>query len=110
MYRGASLTSSDKDAMFHLMWLSEGRVLPISDWGSRPVPQGTSVFMKHGDGRFEYMFSKDEKYSGRIDFREFPEQVSELLSNYTPDGYEGVVLYMNEDALRIASKHGKYDY
>ena len=110
MYRGASLTASDKDAMLHLMWVSTGRVLPVKDWGQRPVPQGTSVFMKHADGGFEYMFTKDEKYDGEVDWREGEQEVRETLATYTPEDYFGMVFYMNRDALRIASRHSKMAY
>lgn len=96
--------------MLHLMWVSTGRVLPVKDWGSSPVPQGTSVFMKHTDGKFEYMFTKDEKYDGAVDWREDEQAVREALASYTPEDYTGTVFYMNMDALKIASKHSKMAY
>ena len=109
MYQGATLSTADKDMMLKFMWKSMGRVLTKDDWEGRPVPQGVSVFNKRGD-RFEYMFTKDEKYSGGIDWREDRETVLAALSDYTNGDYMGVVLYMNGDALRIASKHMRFAY
>lgn len=109
MFRGASLTVGDKDAMLHFMWVSTGRVLTTEEWGSRPVPQGVTVFMKHPDS-FEYMFTKDEKYPGKVDWREDGRAVLDMLNSYTPEGYVGTVMYMNADALKIASKHSKMAY
>lgn len=110
MFRGVSLTVSHKDAMLEFMWKSVGRVLDKDSWGSRPVPQGVSVFNKRDAGDFEYMFTKDERYDGKVDWREDRDSVMETLRAYTPEGYSGVVLYMNEDALKIASKHQKMAY
>ena len=109
MYQGTVLTTADKDLMLEFMWKSMGRVLSKDDWGSRPVPQGVSVFNKRG-GHFEYMFTKDEKYPGVVDWREDREDVITALNDYTNDDYTGVVFYLNGDALRIASKHMRFAY
>lgn len=109
MHRGATLSEADKDLMLQFMAMSVGRVLSKNVWGSRPVPQGVSVFNKRGD-RFEYMFTKDEKYSRPVDWREKKSEVLSMLRNYTNEDYTGVVFYMNEGALQIASKHMKLSY
>ena len=109
MYRGASLSVADKDLMLQFMYMSMGRVLTKIAWGNRPVPQGVSVFNKRGD-RFEYMFTKDEKYSREVDWRADRESVLATLRNYTSDSYSGIVFYMNGEALKIASKHMKLSY
>ena len=69
---------------------------------------GISVFKAHKD-RLEYMFTKDEKYSGIVDCRNESWCDSDI-ENYIPDGYIGTVLYMNRDALAIVSKHRKHPY
>lgn len=109
MYRGAVLSAADKDLMLRFMCESMGRVLTKDGWGHRPVPQGVSVFNKRR-GHFEYMFTKDEKYHGSVDWRDDPEKVLAALSDYTNGDYTGVVFYMNGDALRIASKHMRFAY
>lgn len=73
------------------------------------MPQGVSVFNKRGE-HFEYMFTKDEKYSREVDWRADRKNVLATLRNYTSDGDSGVVFYMNEGALKIASKHMKMSY
>lgn len=109
MYRGTALSTADKDLMLQFMWKSMGRVLTKDDWGDRPVPQGVSVFNKRGD-RFEYMFTKDEKYPGSVDWREDRGSVLAALRDYTNPDYTGAVLYLNGDALRAASKHMRFAY
>lgn len=109
MYRGATLSTADKDLMLQFMYMSTGRVLTKVAWGNRPVPQGVSVFNKRGE-HFEYMFTKDEKYSHEVDWRVDRKSVLATLRNYTSDSDSGAVFYMNEDALKIASKHMKMSY
>lgn len=107
---GETLSASDKDLMCDFRFMSMGRVLPKDSWPNHTIPQGVSVFLRHTTGIFEYMFTKDDKYSGKVDYRTDSNEVQQLLVQYTPADYVGVVLYMNEDALKIASKHMKHAY
>lgn len=108
MYRGRELSLADKDLMSEFVYASIGRVCTMTAWGKKNIPQGISVFKTHKD-RLEYMFTKDEKYSGIVDCRNESWCDSDI-ENYIPDGYIGTVLYMNRDALAIVSKHRKHPY
>lgn len=110
-YVKPTLTEQDLDAMSCFLDMARGRVLPSSEWGGRPVPQGVSVFIRNGSGTFEYLFTKDEKYTGRVDYHRTLEEFdfkgeifTPLYSYVRPDDYEPVY-YMNRDAVAIVSKH-----
>ena len=110
MYTQPFLTQHDKDVMSDFAYASIGRVLTADQWAGTSLPQGVSVFKRHSSGRFEYMFTKDEKYSGTVDARYNRDEVREMLIRYTPKNYIGNVYYMNEDAMAIVSKHRKHPY
>lgn len=109
------LTDDDLDLMSQFLDCSRGRVLPSSEWGGRSIPQGVSVFIQNDIGVYEYMFTKDEKYTGRVDYRRDPSSFNhkgELytpLYSYVPKDYSEPVYYMNRDAVAIISNHRSKD-
>ena len=108
MYRGCELSLAEKDLMSEFVYVSIGRVCTMQGWGKQTIPQGVSVFMKHSES-LEYMFTKDSKYEGQVDYRCEDWNINEV-ERYIPTHYTGMVLYMNRDALSTVSKHRKHPY
>ena len=102
------LSCADKDLICEFLYCSMGRVLQkaVTAWG-KPVPQGVSVYMLHSDGRFEYLFTKDDKYNVA---RDKPDEVQELLDRYVNPEKPGLVFYLNSCMVPIASKHKQFSY
>lgn len=103
------MTKADKELVCDFVSASMGRVLNrnVSGW-DKPIPQGVSVYVAHPDtGKFEYMFTKDEKYPVR---RDEPDEVQTCLKTYGNVKAGGVVLYLNSCMMNVASKHSRYCY
>ena len=99
------LTDADLDLMWKFLDMSRGRVMTKEEWYDDVIPQGVSVFMKH-PRKYEYMFTKDEKYTGHVDYREEGHlKVIQAFNGYIPADYSGVCLYINEDAVKAVSRH-----
>lgn len=106
-YRKPTLSEADLDLMWEFQDRAMNSVCVRDFWYNSTIPQGVSVVLKHSRDRIEYMFTKDEKYSGKRDFCEEASKKDALarVIDYTPDDYVGVVLYMNRDALAMVSNH-----
>ena len=102
------LSCADKDLICEFLYCSMGRVLQkaVTDW-EKPVPQGVSVYTLHSNGRFEYLFTKDDKYNVA---RDKPDEVYEVLVRYTDPEKPGLVFYLNSCMVPIASKHKQFSY
>lgn len=103
------LNEADKELLSEYVFRSMGRVLnrTIEGWDA-PIPQGVSVFTAHPDkDKFEYMFTKDDKYPVKKDDKE---EVQELLHRYGNVKAGGLVLYMNSCMMPVVSKHRRYPY
>lgn len=103
------LNTADKDLMVEFIYRSMGRVLNknVLCW-ERPIPQGVSVYTAHPDtGKFEYMFTKDDKFNV---VRDSMEEAEEMLNRYGMCDKGGLVLYMHKCMLPIVSKHKQYSY
>lgn len=104
------LTEDDLDLMSQFLDRSRGRVLTSDEWGDQPIPQGVSVFL-FNEHSYEYMFTKDEKYTGRVDYRrpmdefDYKAELWAPLYSYIPKDYVMPVYYMNKDAVAIISNH-----
>ena len=101
--RSDMLRSVDKDLICQFVYASSSRCLAKKFWGNNPVPQGVSVFLRHRDGRIEYLFTKDDRLMLKQDDRA---KVREHVRAHTPDE-EGIVYYMHSQMIPIASKHFK---
>ena len=110
MYEKTNLmNTADKDLLCEFLYMSMGRVLnkTATPW-DKPVPQGVSVFVAHPEtGKFEYMFTKDDKYPVKLDDCEV---VEAALDRYGSIENGGIVMYLNFCMLPIASKHKQYSY
>lgn len=110
MYEKTNLmNTADKDLLCEFLYMSMGRVLnkTSTPW-DKPVPQGVSVFMAYPEtGKFVYLYTKDDKYPVRLDFRD---QVDASLKRYGSIENGGIVMYLNSCMIPIASKHKRYAY
>lgn len=110
-------SEADLDLMYEFLDRSMGRVMCRKYWYNKTLPQGVSVFMVHSldergvadDGKIpvEYMFTKDEKYSGSRDWISDRDEVLTAIARYIPVDYTGIVYYMNRDAVPLVSRHVK---
>ena len=98
------LRECDLSLMEDFVFASIGRVCPKERWHGQTVPQGVSVFLMHKCDRCEYLFTKDEFYDGKVDWRDGDrDEVVRCLKNYAPE--EGVVFYLNKEALQAVSRY-----
>lgn len=104
-YRKPTLSPADLDLMWSFQDRARGCVLRRDEWYEPTVPQGVSVFIKRPN-KIEYMFTKDDKYDGKVDYREADHmKVQHNINSYVPSDYQGIVLYMNKDALAMVARH-----
>lgn len=100
------MTRADKDLLLAFVDTAEFRVLRREEWDFESVPQGVSVVSVHENGRFEYLFTKSDKYPVEVDN-------AGLMGRFVDDyakGEKGIYLYVNSCMLPVASKHRRYAY
>lgn len=100
------MTRADKDLLLAFVDAASFRVLRKDEWLFETVPQGVSVVNVHEGGRFEYLFTKSDKYPVEVDGMDM---MGEFVDDYA-DGEKGLYLYINSCMLPVASKHRRYAY